>query len=69
MTMHDTSRDPFDLCRRMDVRVFEVDGLPKTVVYCPDSDLAFVRAGLDQETRHRTADWLLCEALAERSSL
>lgn len=59
----------FDLVRRFGVRVFEVDGLPETVVYCPDSDLAFVRAGLDHETRHRTADWLLCEALAERSSL
>lgn len=59
----------FDLVRRFGVRVHEVEGLDEDIVFCPASDVAFIRAGLDARDRTQVAEWLLCAALGERSAL
>lgn len=63
------AHDPFEMVRRFGTRVHEVDGLIEPLIYCPESDVAFVRAGLDLTERLRLARWVLTEALTERASL
>lgn len=56
----------FDLVRRFGTRVHEVEGLVEPFVYCPGLDVAFVRAGLDEEDRRQVAEQVLAWALADQ---
>lgn len=61
-------QDPhFELVRRFGTRVHWIEGLEEEVVYCPESDVAFVRAGLDEESRRSVSAWILGEALSARA--
>lgn len=57
----------FHLVQRFGTRVYEVEGLREPIIYCPTNDLAFIRAGLDDEELTRYADWLLGAALSGSS--
>lgn len=60
-------QDPhFELVRRFGTRVHWIEGLEERVIYCPERDVAFVRAGLDEESRRAVSAWILGEALSER---
>lgn len=61
-------QDPhFELVRRFGTRVHWIEGLDERVIYCPEQDVAFVRAGLDEETRRSVSAWILGEALSGRA--
>lgn len=61
-------QDPhFDHVRRFGTRVHCVEGLDEEVIYCPVSDVAFIRAELDEESRRSTSAWVFGEAVAARS--
>ena len=63
-------QDPhFELVRRFGTRVHWIEGLEERAIYCADHDIAFIRAGLDEEARRSTAHWVLSEALAARANV
>lgn len=61
-------QDPhFELVRRFGTRLHWIEGLDEEVIYCPAADVAFVRAGLDEEARRSVSAWILGEAFGARS--
>lgn len=58
--------NPFELALRFGTRVHEVNGLRERMVYCPVTDVAFIRAGLPETECRELADALLAEALSRR---
>lgn len=59
----------FELCRRFGIRVHEVVGLDEDSIYVPESRVAFIRADLPPGRRQEEAEWILCEALTDATSL
>lgn len=59
----------FDDCRRLGVRVYDVPGLHRELIWIPEDYSAFVKAGLSPARRERVSRTLLSMALAERVSL
>lgn len=58
-------QDPhFELVRRFGTRIHWIEGLEEEVIYCPDQDVAFVRAGLDEESRRSVSAWILGESMS-----
>lgn len=61
-------QDPhFELVRRFGTRLYWIDGLDEEVIYCPENDVAFVRAGLAEESRRSVSAWILAQAMSERT--
>ena len=58
----------FDLVTRFGTRIVEVPDLERPLIYLPDYDIALVRTGLDGPRAERAADWLLTQALRQRSA-
>lgn len=60
-------QDPhFELVRRFGTRIHWIEGLLEEAIYCPENDVAFVRAGLDEAARRRVSAWVLGQAMSER---
>ena len=58
----------FDLVQRFGTRIVEMPGLERTLIYVPNHDIAIIRAGLDPGSARQAANWLLVEALRQRTS-
>jgi hypothetical protein len=57
--------DPYELCRRLGVRVVPLDDLDRPAYYVREAQIALVDATLTREDAEVCAEWLLTAALRD----